>query len=96
MIDFFSATSTIFNIMTFTAIYVLRKKYPDVERPYKAWLYPWSLVGILAIYAVFLVITFMTAFIPSIIGLALTATGAIYYYFKVVLKRDTPGTAGTG
>ena len=83
MIDFFSATSTIFNIMVFASIYTLRKKYPDVHRPYRAWLYPWSLVGILAIYAAFLVITLITAFIPSLIGLGLTATGAVFYYFKV-------------
>lgn len=89
MIDFFSATSTIFNIMTFGAIYVLRRKYPDVERPYRAWLYPWSLLGILAIYIVFLAITLITAFVPSIIGLGLTATGAVYYYFKVVVRRGS-------
>jgi amino acid transporter len=96
MIDFFSATSTIFNIMTFAAIYVLRKKYPDVERPYRAWLYPWSLVGILLIYFAFLVITLITAFVPSIIGLALTAIGAIYYYFKVVQRRDRTETTRHG
>lgn len=83
MIDFFSATSTIFNIMVFASIYTLRKKYPDVHRPYRAWLYPWSLVGILAIYLAFLVITFITAFVPSLIGLTLTASGGIYYYYKV-------------
>ena len=86
MIDFFSATSTIFNIMVFASIYTLRKKYPDVHRPYRAWLYPWSLVGILAIYAAFLVITLITAFLPSLIGLGLTATGAVFYYFKVGRK----------
>ena len=87
MIDFFSATSTIFNIMVFASIYVMRKKFPDVNRPYKAWLYPWSLVGILAIYFVFLIITLITAFVPSMIGLALTASGAVYYYFKVVVGQ---------
>jgi amino acid transporter len=86
MIDFFSATSTVFNIMVFAAIWVMRRKFPDVNRPYRAWLYPWSLVGILAIYFAFLVITLITAFLPSMIGLALTASGAVYYYFKVVRK----------
>ena len=69
--------------MVFASIYTLRKKYPDVHRPYRAWLYPWSLVGILAIYLAFLVITFITAFVPSLIGLALTASGGVYYYYKV-------------
>lgn len=87
MIDFFSATSTVFNIMVFAAIWVMRRKFPDVHRPYRAWLYPWSLVGILAIYLAFFVITIITAFVPSMIGLALTATGAIYYWFKVGAGR---------
>jgi len=84
MIDFFSATSTIFNVMVFASIFIMRKKYPDVERPYRAWLYPWSLVVILAVYAAFFVITLITAFKASLIGLMLTASGCIYYYFKVM------------
>jgi amino acid transporter len=84
IIDFFSATSTVFNIMVFAAVWVMRKKFPDVDRPYRAWLYPWSLVGILAIYFAFLVITLITALVPSLFGLGLTASGAVYYYFKVV------------
>jgi len=89
MIDFFSATSTVFNLMVFASIFVLRKKYPDVDRPYRAWMYPWSVIVILIIYSVFFIITVMTAFLPSLIGLALTATGAIYYYFKVVVNQQS-------
>ena len=80
VIDFFSATSTIFNIMTFAAVFILRKKYPDLERPYKAWLYPYSLIGILIIYSAFLILTLVTAPIPSLFGILLTFTGLIYYY----------------
>ena len=91
IIDFFSATSTIFNVMVFASIFVLRKKFPDVERPYKAWMYPWSVIVILVVYAVFFVITLITAFVPSLIGLGLTATGAVYYYFKVARRPTTAG-----
>ena len=83
IIDFFSATSTVFNLMVFGAIFVLRKKYPDVSRPYKAWLYPWSLIIVFVIYATFFVITLMTTLIPSLIGLGLTSLGSIYYYFYI-------------
>ncbi|NQV49882.1 MAG: amino acid permease [Candidatus Marinimicrobia bacterium] len=83
IIDFFSATSTVFNLMVFGAIFILRKKYPDAPRPYKAWLYPWSLIIVTVIYAIFFVITLMTTLIPSLIGLGLTSTGSIYYYFYV-------------
>ena len=83
MIDFFSATSTIFNLLTFYAIYILRKKWPNKERPYKALLYPWSMIVVLILYSAFLIITFITAFIPSMIGLTLTASGTFYYMKKV-------------
>ena len=87
IIDFFSATSTVFNLMVFAAIFVLRKKYPNVDRPYKAWLYPWSLIIVFVIYAAFFVVTLMTTLIPSLIGLGLTSLGSIYYYFYIH-KRD--------
>lgn len=85
IIDFFSATGTIFNIMTFYSIVRLRKKYPQMARPYRAWLYPFSVYVVIAIYVVFLVITLITAPLPSLAGLALTSTGFIYYFF--VIKR---------
>lgn len=83
IIDFLAATSTVFEIMIFASIYVLRKKFPDVNRPYKAWFYPWSLIVVITIRAIFLIITLITAFIPSIMGLLLTASGSIYYYLKI-------------
>ncbi|MDW7681245.1 MAG: APC family permease, partial [bacterium] len=43
IIDFFSFTSSVFNVSTFAAIWVLRKKYPDINRPYRVWGYPVTL-----------------------------------------------------
>ena len=83
IIDFFSATSTIFNLLTFGAIYVLRKKWPDRDRPYKALFYPWSMIIVLLLYSVFLIITLITALVPSLIGIALTASGTLYYLKKM-------------
>lgn len=83
IIDFFSATSTVFNILTFGSIYILRKKLNNVHRPYKAFLYPWSMVIVLLLYTSFLILTLITAFVPSLIGFFLTATGTIYYLKKV-------------
>ena len=83
VIDFFSATSTIFNILTFGSIYILRKKYPDRARPYKAFLYPASMIIVLVLYTSFLILTLITAPIPSILGISLTATGTVYYMKKI-------------
>jgi APA family basic amino acid/polyamine antiporter len=70
-------------LLTFGAIYVLRKKWPDKERPYKALLYPWSMYIVLILYFSFLIITLITAFIPSMFGLVLTFSGTFYYLHKV-------------
>ena len=86
IIDFFSATSTVFNLLTFGSIYVLRKKYPHKDRPYKALFYPWSMILVIVLYLSFLVMTLITAFIPSMIGILLTVSGTFYYKYKVAKK----------
>lgn len=83
VIDYFSFTSSIFNVLTFASIYVLRKKYPHIERPYKAWGYPFTLIIVLLIHGTFLVVTLITAFIPSLIGIFLTMSGLVYWHFWV-------------
>ncbi|MBN1154987.1 amino acid permease [candidate division KSB1 bacterium] len=80
IIDFFSFTSSIFNVSTFFSVWVLRKKYPDAPRPYKAWGYPFTLIIVLIIQIWFMITTLITAFIPSLLGILLTSTGLLYYY----------------
>jgi basic amino acid/polyamine antiporter, APA family len=80
IIDFFTCTGTIFNMMTIATVVILRRKYPDAPRPYKAWLYPWSVIITIAFYAAYLAVTLITAPVPSMAGLLLTSTGLLYYY----------------
>lgn len=91
IIDFFSCTGTIFNIMTIASVIILRKKYPDAPRPYKAWLYPYSVIIIIAFYIVYLAATLITAFLPSLLGLVLTASGLLYYYREPIAAACMPG-----
>lgn len=37
----------IFHGLTFLSVIVLRRKYPTLERPYKVWLYPFSIILVL-------------------------------------------------
>jgi amino acid transporter len=83
IIDFFSFTSSVFNVLTFASVYVMRKKYPNVNRPYKAWGYPYTLILVLIIQFAFMMVTLITAFVPSLLGLLLTMSGLIYYRFYV-------------
>lgn len=87
IIAFFSATGTIFNLMTIFSIFIFRKKYPDVSRPYRAWLYPYSIIAVLLLLCLYLIVTLITAPVPSLIGLILTATGLIYYYGKIKVRE---------
>jgi amino acid transporter len=89
VIDYFSFTSAVFNVLTFASVYVLRKKYPDILRPYKTWGYPITLILVLLIQGTFMVVTLATAFIPSLLGILLTMSGLIYYYFCVPKEAKT-------
>ncbi len=89
VIDFFSFTSSVFNVLTFCSVFILRKKYPDISRPYKAWGYPFTLIIVLLIQISFMLTTLFTAFIPSLYGIALTSTGFIYYRYVILRNRNT-------
>ena len=86
VIDFFSFTSAVFNVLTFAAVWVLRHKLPEMRRPFRLWGFPYVLVLVLLIQLYFMVTTLITAFVPSMIGVALTLTGLIYYRWKVVSR----------
>jgi len=86
IIDFFSFTSAIFNVSTFVAVWILRRKYPHLPRPYRAWGYPVTLIIVLVIQIWFMITTLITAFVPSLLGILLTCSGLLYYY-RLSLKR---------
>ena len=83
----------VFNLLLIYGVFILRKKMPDVHRPYKVWGYPWMPVLVLLFNAFYLVImlyndinnyiTGKTHVINSVFGLVLTAIGIpLYWYFK--------------
>lgn len=79
VIDFFAFTSAIFNLSTFIAVWVLRRKMPQAPRPFRVPGWPVTLILVLVIQAAFMVVTLVTAPIPSLLGVALTATGLVWY-----------------
>ena len=79
MIDFFSFTSAVFNVSTFAAVWVLRKKLPDAPRPFRVPLFYVTLPLVLAIQIWFMLVTLITAPLASAAGIALTCTGLLYY-----------------
>lgn len=72
----------IFNSMVFLSVILLRKKYPDLNRPYKVIGYPVMVIVIILIMLALLVNTLITDPFNSIVGLVVPAVGlAIYLLF---------------
>lgn len=83
IIDYFSFTSSVFNVLTFASVIVLRYKFPNIERPYRVWAFPFTITIVLAIQVIFMLTTLYTAPLPSLLGIILTLTGLVYYRFFV-------------
>lgn len=78
--------------MSALGVFILRKKYPDAERPYKVWGYPFITFLFVAFTAFFLVSTVITdvknylshqtTVINSVLGICITCMGIPLYYFS--------------
>jgi len=82
-----------FNLMLMVGFFILRKRMPAKERPYKVWGYPWLPVAVILFNAFYLTITLIddvrnyvsgkTQIMNSVFGLFVTALGIpLYYYFN--------------
>jgi APA family basic amino acid/polyamine antiporter len=71
----------IFYTMSVAAVFVLRRKLPDAERPYRMWGYPFTL-GIFVVVSIwFLVNSLMTQPVPSLMTLAIVGSGVVAYWW---------------
>lgn len=91
--DMFVFITWIFYGFAAYGIFILRKKMPHAERPYKVWAYPIVPIVFILFAAFYFVVTLYTdvtnyisgktVFINSIFGLLLTIFGIpLYWYFK--------------
>jgi APA family basic amino acid/polyamine antiporter len=74
-----------FNLLMMIGIFILRKKMPDKERPYRVWSYPWIPVLVILFNAFYLIITLVddiqnyiegkTRLMNSVFGIVVTAAG---------------------
>lgn len=91
--DMFIFVSWVFYGLVILGLFILRRKMPDAERPYKAWGYPVIPLIFLLFTAVYIATTLYndinnyvqgrSPFINSVFGLILTAIGIpLYFYFK--------------
>ncbi len=81
----------IFNSLTFYAVILLRRKYPELHRPYKVWLYPFSVILTIVIMIGLTINTFQEDPITSMIGLVIPACGLVLYEW--IRRRNTTRSA---
>jgi APA family basic amino acid/polyamine antiporter len=89
LLDMIAFVVVLFYALTILGIFVLRKKRPDAERPYKAFGYP-----VLPIIYIILALTFCVFLIQmkplfAGIGLAIVLAGVPLYYIAVANKKAT-------
>jgi len=93
LLEMVSFVVVLFYILTIFGIFILRKKMPDAERPYKAFGYP-----VLPVLYIILATVFCVGLIwikPGYAGwgLAITLMGIPLYYIAVANKRTNPQVA---
>ncbi|MBM4130546.1 amino acid permease [bacterium] len=96
VIDYFAFTSALFNLSTFVAVWVLRRKLPLAARPFRVPGWPATLVVVLVIQVAFMVVTLVTAPLPSLLGMALTASGLVWYRWFRPERPCAPPPSVTG
>jgi APA family basic amino acid/polyamine antiporter len=79
--DYVVFGSWIFYGLVTSSVFVFRRKYPDAERPYRAWGYPVVPVIFLLVAGWLLINTMMTAPTQSFMGIGLILLGLPVYYY---------------
>ncbi|MEP7109104.1 MAG: amino acid permease [Ferruginibacter sp.] len=96
--DLFVFITWIFYGFAAAGIFILRRKMPNADRPYKAWGYPFAPAVFIIFSAFYFALTLYadinnyitgkTHFISSVFGLVLTAIGVPFYLY---FKKKYPG-----
>ena len=68
------------NSATVFAVFVLRKREPELPRPYRVWAYPWTPMLFLSVNVWILFYTFKEQIVESIIGVSLFLASIVLFY----------------
>ncbi len=88
--DYVIFGSWIFYALVTSSIFIYRRKYPHLSRPYKAWGYPVVPIVFLFVAAWLLYRTVMDSPWQSVTGLVLIAIGMPVYYYFAYRKGSGP------
>jgi APA family basic amino acid/polyamine antiporter len=88
--DYVIFGSWIFYALVTSSIFIYRRKFPDLERPYKAFGYPVIPVVFLLVAGWLLINTMMTAPKESFTGIILIILGLPVYYYLILKGKKSP------
>jgi APA family basic amino acid/polyamine antiporter len=89
LLNMVSFVVVIFYVLTIMGIFILRKKRPDAERPYKAFGYPLLPIIYIVLGVAFCVLLIMFQSDYARSGLIIVLLGIPLYYFAISNKRKT-------
>jgi basic amino acid/polyamine antiporter, APA family len=83
LLTYTTFASLLFNVLTVMALFVFRKRRPDMPRPYRTWGYPVVPVLYILIAAIFILYIFVGDLRNSGLGLAIILAGVpVFYYWE--------------
>lgn len=88
LLDMVSFVVVIFYAMTIGGIFILRKKRPDIERPYKAFAYPVLPAIYILMAATFCIFLVWMKPAYTVAGLIITLAGIPIYYWAMRNKKE--------
>jgi APA family basic amino acid/polyamine antiporter len=75
----------------FLAVFILRRREPELKRPFKTWGYPWTTLIVLLGSTLFLVGQVISDTRNSLFAIALIAISyPIFYLLKLLIKKPAP------
>ena len=87
LLDYISFVVMLFYVITIAAVFVLRKKRPDMDRPYKAFGYPVVPFIYIILASVFCISLIIYRPVFTIRGLVIVLSGIPVYYYAVMRKN---------
>lgn len=89
LLTYTAFTSLLFNVLTVIGLFILRKKYPERERPYKAWGYPVVPIIYILVAVFFIIYIIIGDPKSSGFGLLLVLIGIPAYIYWSKTKNNT-------
>jgi APA family basic amino acid/polyamine antiporter len=87
LLDYVIFASLIFYVLTLAGIFVLRRKRPDAERPYKAWGYPWMPILYMVMACFIMAVLLVYKPLYTWPGLGIVVLGVpVFYIWRAVTK----------